>query len=202
MSIAPAAVPVTLPSPDVPTMPIYRLSVAQYEEMARHGILTTNDRVELIHGWLVPKMTKNTPHTIATGLVQDALVLAAVSGWHARIQEPITLTDSVPEPDVTLARGGRRDYLLCHPGPADIGLLVEVSDTSLAHDRNVKRPLYGAANAPVYWIVNLEDNVLEVCTDPNGIDYATRRELGPADEVPLILDGREVARIRVRDLLP
>src|SRR5262249_52378201 len=154
-TIAPAGRLAAATSPDVPTLPIYRLSVAQYHAMIQHGILGPEDRVELIHGWLVPKMTKNPPHTVSTGLVLDALNRAAPLGWHVRVQEPVTFAVSEPEPDNVLARGARRDYASRHPGPAEVGLVVEVADTSLDYDRDVKKPLYASAGVPVYWIVNL-----------------------------------------------
>ena len=194
------------PSPDLAAMPIYQLTVQQYHAMAEHGILTTNDPVELICGWLVRKRTKNPPHALATGLTQDALTRVLPGGWHVRSQEPITLSHSEPEPDCVLAQGVRRDYLTRHPGPAEAALVVEVADSTLDYDRNVKKPLYAAARIPVFWILNLEDNRLEVLTDPSGPcpqpDYAVQTILGPADEVPVVIAGREVGRIPVRDLLP
>ena len=100
------------------------------------------------------------------------LVLAAASGWHVRIQEPIALGDGVPEPDVILARGGRRDYRLGHPGPADIGLVVEVSDTSLAYDRDVKVPLYTRAGIPEAWLFDVLGESITRYADP--VDGAHR----------------------------
>ncbi len=202
---APAPAPAVV-SPDVPTMPIYRLSVAQYHAMAKHGILTTNDRVELIHGWLVPKMTKQPPHAISTGLVYDALALIQPGKWHVRSQEPITLVQSEPEPDDALVRGVRRDYVGGHPQASNVALVVEVADTSLQYDRQVKKPLYAEAAIPIYWIVNLEDGQIEVYSDPTGPalqpDYRKEQVFGPTEEVPVIIAGQEVARIPVRDLLP
>jgi Uma2 family endonuclease len=193
-------------TPAVATMPIYQLSVEQYHAMARHGILTTRDPVELIHGWLVRKMTKRPPHTIATGLTQDALTWIQPAGWHVRVQEPITLDDSEPEPDCVLTQGARRDYQARHPGPGEVALVVEVSDSTLEYDRKVKRPLYAASRIPVYWIVNLEEGQVEVFTDPSGPaalpGYATQQILGSADVVAVLIAGQEVGRIPVRELLP
>jgi Uma2 family endonuclease len=180
--------------------------VAQYQAMAKHGILTSEDRVELIQGYLVAKMTKNPPHAISTALVRDALQHLLPSGWHSRTQDPITLTDSEPEPDTAVIRGQLRDYRSRHPGPGDVALVVEVADSTIAYDRNVKKPVYAAASIPTYWIVNLEDNHLEVYTDPGGPgtqpDYASYQILQPTDPVAVVLDGHEVGRILVRDLLP
>jgi Uma2 family endonuclease len=207
-TIAPAAAPPARSAapPDVPDVPIYRLSVPQYHAMIQQGILTTEDRVELLRGWLVPKMTKNAPHPTATGLLLDVLFPLCPVGWLLRIQDPITLSDSEPEPDAAVVRGNRRDYAARHPNPAEVGLVIEAADSSLDQDRNVKKPMYAEARIPTYWIVNLIETVIEVYTDPSGPsaqpDYANRQDFHNGDEVPLILDGREIARIPVSSLLP
>jgi Uma2 family endonuclease len=205
MSVATHPAPAQ-PSADVPTVPIYRLSVDQYHAMARAGILTEDDRVELLRGWLVAKMTQNPPHRVATGLLRDALGQLPLKGWHVSSQEAITLADSEPEPDGALVRGARRDYLGQHPGPQDIALVVEVAEASLSQDRGWKKEMYAEANIPVYWIVNLVDNQVEVYTDPTGPapapDYRRRQDYSPADQVPVVVEGREVGRVAVRDLLP
>src|SRR5262249_47070429 len=97
--IASTPVPAPAPAPAAPALPLYRLSVTQYEAMAEHGILTTNDRVELIRGLLVQKMTIKPPHAVCVDLVHDALSAVIPAGWHVRTQAPLVLADSVPEPD-------------------------------------------------------------------------------------------------------
>ncbi|MFO0844402.1 MAG: Uma2 family endonuclease [Gemmataceae bacterium] len=196
------ATPIAPASPPVLELPMYRLSVAQYEAMVEKGILNENDRVELIRGLLVAKMTPQPPHAISVDLVQDALREILPAGWHVRIQAPLRLTDSVPEPDDCVTRGTRRDYRRKHPAPTDVALVVEVSDSTLASDRSTKKEMYAEAKIPTYWIVNLVDTQLEVFTDPAGSDYAVKRVLAPKDEAPLILDGREVGRVPVQELLP
>jgi len=176
-------------------MPVYRLSVAQYQAMAQHGILGPEDKVELIRGWLVPKMTIHPPHAVACGLLMDVLPQRLPAGWHLRLQNPTTLEDSVPEPDGAIIRGARRafDVARGHPQPGDVGLVIEVSDSSLDEDRTTKRALYAEAGIATYWIVNLVDNVVEVHTAPAGGDYSVVQAIAPGDEVPLVLGGVEVA---------
>jgi hypothetical protein len=202
-TMAPAAAPV---SADVPTLPIYRLSVEQYHAMIRHGILTPEDRVELIHGWLVPKMGQNPPHRVCVGKARRALDRLLPADWYADAQMPVTFTHSEPEPDVSVARAEFAEDDTRNPGPADVALVVEVSDTTLAKDRGTKKAMYAEVKIPVYWIVNLVDNQVEVHTDPSGPatlpDYATRQVLHPGDEVPVVIDGQEVGRIPVSSLLP
>lgn len=193
-------------APAVPTDPIWRLSLDQYHEMIRAGILTDDDPVELLEGWLVAKMPKNPPHRVATQLSREALERVVPAGWYVDAQEPVTIGDSEPEPDVTVVRGSRRDYRDHHPGAQDVALLAEVSDTTLQRDRGSKKRVYARANVPVYWIINLIDSQVEVYTNPSGPgeqpDYGQRQDYGPADQVPVVIDGREVGRIAVRDLLP
>src|SRR5205807_4066795 len=99
-----AAQPTAPPAPaaeegDVPTEPIYRLSVAQYHAMARHGILDEDAPVELLEGWLVQKMTKHRPHSRCTHRTRRALERILPAGWYVDTQEPVTTAESEPEPD-------------------------------------------------------------------------------------------------------
>jgi Uma2 family endonuclease len=174
--------------------------------MIEAGILTDDDPVELLEGWLVTKMPKKPPHRVATGLTRTALERHVPTGWYLDVQEPITTEDSEPEPDVVVVRGERRQYLDRHPGPQDAGLLVEVADTTLARDRTFKKRLFAQERVPVYWILNLVDRQVEVYTDPSGAtespDYQHQQIYREGEEVPLVIEGRELGRIPVRDLLP
>ena len=196
----------TTRNPAVPNDPIWRLTVPQYHEMVRRGILTDDDPVELLEGWLVVKMGKNPPHVLATDLTADKLHEVKPEGWHVRRQDPITTNDSEPEPDVALARGSNRDYHERHPGPGDLALVVEVADWTLDRDRVTKKRAYARAGIPVYWIVNLIDRQVEVFTDPTGPadepSYRQHSEVPETSSVALTIDGRDVATIAVRDLLP
>jgi Uma2 family endonuclease len=187
-------------------MSVRRLRVDQYHAMARAGILGEDDPVELLEGLLVVKMPKNPPHRVATRLTESALEHLIPEGWYVDTRGPITTEDSEPEPDVVVVRGDPRRYLDRHPGPPDVALVTEVSDTTLAHDRTSKKQIYARARVPVYWIINLPESRLEVYTDPTGPseqpDYRQRQDFGPADEVPVVIEDREVGRLAVRDLLP
>lgn len=129
--VYPSAFPTIEKRAAVPLDLIWRLSVAQYHQMIRSGILTDDDPVELLEGWLVLKMPKNPPHRAATRLMQDALARVVPVGWYVDAQEPITLEDSEPEPDVMIVRGETREYRDRHPGPRDVGAVIEISDTTL-----------------------------------------------------------------------
>jgi Uma2 family endonuclease len=181
----------------------FRLGVDQYEEIIRKGIFTKRDRVELIEGQLVAKMTKGTRHSAGVTKSWKVIDRATPPGWHVRVEAPVRIPSqsSMPEPDISVARGEIDDYLDRNPDPVDIALVVEVSDTSLDEDRTMAS-IYGGGGIPAYWIVNVADRQLEVYSNPVGGAYPAPTILGETESVELILDGQVVARIAVADLLP
>ncbi len=185
---------------------IWRLSVDQYHAMAMAGILTEDDPVELLEGLLVNKMTKNPPHSTATRLTAKALAGIIPPGWFVDTQEPITLIDSEPEPDIIVIQGDMRTYQDRHPGPQDVGIVVEVADATLRSDQTSKKRIYARAGVPVYWIVNLVEKHIEVYTNPAGgasnPNYQTHQDYGMEDDLPVIIDAQEIGRLAVRELLP
>ncbi len=185
---------------------VWRLSVDQYHAMIQADILTADDPVELLEGVLVAKMPKNPGHVMAKRLLVDALRKIIPAGWFVDEQDPVTTTDSEPEPDATVLRGSPRDYPTHHPGPKEAALIAEVADSSLRRDRGQKKRLYARARVREYWIVNLIDRQIEVYTDPTGPvrkpDYRQHHDYAATDTVPVIVDGREVGRLSVADVLP
>jgi len=196
----------------LPQLPAYfahagfrRLSVAEYHKLIEVGILSEHDRVELLEGHMVNKMPQNPPHSNSGTNAEETLRDRLPEGWRLRAKKPITLTDSEPEPDIVLARGDWSTYRTRHPGPSDIGLVVEVSASSLVIDRSDMARIYARANLPAYWIINVVDRQVEVYTDPRPADpipaYATRTDYLPGDSIPLVLDGQPVAQLPVDELL-
>jgi Uma2 family endonuclease len=182
--------------------PLYRMSLEKFEAMVESGVFTERDKLHLIDGLLVAKMTRKDPHCTADTLCRDQLIRVIPGGWFVRSNKPVRLPpDSKPEPDQCVVRGSARDYARRSPGAADVGLLVEVADTSLDADRRMAL-IYGAAAIPVYWIVNLVDSQVEVYTGPTASGYGPPRIYKPGYELPVVLDGAEVGRIAVSDILP
>ncbi len=200
----PAAVPNGQELCQPPLAAVHRFSVDEYHRMIQAGVLTENHRVELLEGWIVSKTGHHPPHDSMIDLIVGALGGFLPLDWFMRVQSAITTDDSEPEPDVAVVRGPRGRYLQQHPRPADIGLLIEVADTTLLHDRGDKAPLYARAWIGTYWIINVIEKQVEVFTDPSGPDampeYRQRRIHGPDDAVPVIFDGKEVGRILVKTL--
>jgi len=142
-----------------------RFSRAEYERLIALGVFQPGEAIELIGGELVVAEPQGARHY--TAIVKTARTLEAAfgPGWHARTQGPIGLdADSEPEPDVAVVAGSPDDYGLAHPSRPV--LTVEVSDTSLAVDREHKGSLYARAGLADYWVVNLVDRVLEVYREP------------------------------------
>jgi hypothetical protein len=187
---------------------LYRMTLAQYHAMAEAGILGEQDRVVLLEGLIVNKMTKHQPHILATGLVQDSLTQAIPAGWFVEMQDPISIpgSRSAPEPDAKIVRGSRRDFQGRRVTPGDVGLVVEVADSSVHEDQTTMKAIYAAASIPFFWLLNIPASRVEVYSNPSGPDPSpdyNHRTIHNADDfIPLILDGQEVARIAVRDLLP
>jgi Uma2 family endonuclease len=120
-----------------------------------------------------------------------------------RVRSAVATADSQPEPDLAVARGQARDYLDRHPGPADVPLVIEVADSSLARDRGLKARVYARAGIPNYWIVNLVDRHVEVYSEPTDqATYARIETIGPDGAIRLVIDDAEVGPIAARDLLP
>lgn len=192
---------------DAAPLPLYRFTVAQYHDLIRLGVLHSGDPVELLEGVLVYKMTKSPPHRFATQVLRDLLTDMLPPGWFVDDQEPVTTSDSEPEPDLMIVRGDRRQYLQQdrHPSPDETPIVIEVADSSLPTDRSLKGRLYARSRVREYWIVNLVDRQVEVYTDPTGdadqARYQTRADHPAGGEVPVTLDGIEVGRVRIADLL-
>ena len=185
-----------------------RVTIDQYHKMHEAGIYMDGDRVELIEGFVLEKHVRNPPHEAALRRLNRRLPrhLPAV-GWFLQLQGAGTLpADNEPEPDGVVLRGDETSYDTRHPGPDDIGLAIEISDSSRAFDRRLKGRAYSRAGIPAYWIINVVDHRIEVYTDPDPAAdppaYRTQTNFVPGQDVPLVLDGQTVATIPVADIFP
>ncbi|WP_414527498.1 Uma2 family endonuclease [Nodularia chucula] len=144
-----------------------RFTIDEYHRLAALGFFAENDRVELIQGEIVQMVAKGTPHSVCnTRLYRELFKLVAEMAT-LRGQEPIIISDdSEPEPDLVIVQNRPDDYLENHPQPSDILLVIEISDSSLKYDQDIKLPLYAKAGINNYWIFNLIDNYLECYSEP------------------------------------
>jgi Uma2 family endonuclease len=178
----------------------------EYEQLIESGFFQPGDPVELLGGQLIVAEPQGSYHFAAIQAAEQALRAAFGQGWQVRGQGPLALDEeSEPEPDVAVVPGSFRDYVARHPSRPV--LVIEVSESSLALDREHKGSLYARAGIADYWIVNLVDRVLEVYREPSpgpaasfGWRYRSIEVLGSVATVsPLASSG---ATIRVADLLP
>lgn len=144
----------------------HRFSVDDYKQMIQWGILTENHHVELIRGEVVDKMPTGEKHLACVNRLNRFLNRLVGDLAIVSIQSPVVFPDSEPEPGVTLLRPRPDFYESGKPQPADVLLLIEVSDSTLADDRAIKGSLYAEAGITDYWIVNLVDRCLEVYRQP------------------------------------
>jgi Uma2 family endonuclease len=188
---------------------LFRIDIETYHRMGEFGLITPSDRVELLDGLLVRKMTKGPRHVTATHRTFKILLGCLPPGWHPRVESPVEFPqgpdgDSAPEPDVVVVRGDDDLYNHRHPGPGDVLLVIQVADSSLLIDRKGLRR-FGWAGVPVVWIVNLRNETVEVYTGPSGpVDdpgFAQKVTRGVDDLLEIPLDGRTIGGLRVVDFL-
>lgn len=181
--------------------PHHRFSIPDYVQMIDLGILTPRDRVELIHGEIIEKMSIGQMHAacvmLLTGLFHRRLSQRAI----VSVQNPLRLQDSLPEPDLIIVKPRDDFYAASYPTPQDVLLLVEVADTSLDFDRNVKGPLYAENGIAEYWILNLLDRTLEVYRQPQPDGRYAHTQLLTKDDA-VTPEHRSDATFAVADFFP
>lgn len=179
----------------------WRFTVDEYHRMAGAGILGEEDRVELIDGELVRMSPIGDRHAAAVKR-SNALFSARLAGRAlVGIQDPVELSDRTePQPDLSLLRPRPDFYSGRTPGPGDVLLLVEVADTSLEYDRGLKAGLYARSGIAELWLLDLVEEVLEVCRDPGPRGYGDRRRFRPGERVAS-LDFPDLD-LDVADVLP
>lgn len=149
-----------------------RFTVTEYERMAAVGILTEDDRVELIAGEIIEMSPKGSRHAACVTRLNRLLSRQLGDAALIRVQDPVQLSSmSEPEPDIALVRPRDDDYAAGHPTPAEVLAVMEVAETSRDHDRKVKLPLYAEARIAEVWLVDLVADAIERHTEPQGRRY-------------------------------
>src|SRR5438874_9879052 len=172
---------------------ISRLSVEEYHRLDEFN--ENHRRTELIHGFVIEKMSKSPLHRIVVSRLYRLFLDRLPPGFSVWKEEPLTFIDSEPEPDISVVRGAEADFIARHPTTAE--LVVEVAVSSAAFDRE-NASLYAEAGVKEYWIVLALDRKIEVYRKPQGDHYEEKRLLGGTDmlECSVLPD----IRIRVADL--
>jgi len=182
-------------------MGVRLFTAAEYQQMAEFGIIGEDERVELIEGRILQMAAKNVNHAIATKrairwftrTLGDRVILGA--------QDPILLNDfSEPEPDIVLAAPPDDRYLENHPTPKDIFLVLEIAESSLAYDREVKCPLFAQNDIIQFCLLNLHNRELEDYREPEPGGYRTKQTYGENESFNLVAFPK--VSVKVKDLLP
>ncbi|RME47171.1 MAG: Uma2 family endonuclease [Chloroflexi bacterium] len=159
-------------------------TVDEYHQMAEAGIFTEDDRVELIEGEIVEMAPIGSRHAACVDRLNRLFSNRIGERAIARVQSPVRLSEfSEPEPDLALLRPRPDFYAQAHPQPEDVLLVVEVAETSVTSDRDVKVPLYARAGIPEVWLVDLAEETVEVYREPLPRGYAKIRRVWRGDEL-------------------
>ena len=171
------------------------LTVEEYHRMGEAGILSEDDRVELIEGQLVAMTPIGSDHHGTVNALNRILVNAVGDRGIVSVQGPIRLDDfSEPEPDFAVLIPRDDFYRSATARPQEVLLVVEIAHSSLRYDRNIKIPLYARRNIPEVWIVDLVGNCVEVYREAEGDTYTQVIRIGPDGTLqPLMLPGVEIS---------
>lgn len=177
--------------------PIRCVSVAEYHKLVATGFFDTGAGVELLDGYLIEKLPKRPGHATAKRLLAAWLGRNAPAGCLAIFEDPITLLRSEPEPDGALVRGDVGAFQDRHPKASEVLAVFEVADSTLQRDREWKSKIYSEAGIPIYVLINIPDQVLEVYAEPDAAIYRKRSvvKMGESFELPFGVLATE-------DLLP
>lgn len=175
-------------------------TVDEYEQMIRAGVLGEDDRVELIEGEIVKMSPIGSAHVAHVNRLTHLLVQRVADQAQVSVQNPIRLPRSEPQPDLTLLRPRADFYVRALPLPADVLLLIEVSDTTAAYDRAVKVPLYARGGIPETWLIDLAEGVVEVYREPAAAGYRRKQTYGAGEE--LAPEALPHLRLAVADIIP
>jgi Uma2 family endonuclease len=168
----------------------HRFSVEEYHRMAGAGLFGEDDRVELVEGEIIDMAPIGSRHAACVDRLNRLLVTRLGEAVIVRVQSPVSVSDlSEPQPDIAVLAPRSDFYAGAHPGPAEIVLVVEVADTTVGYDRNVKVPLYGRAGVAEAWVVDLANEVVDMWSTPCADGYTDTRRAARGDEVVIAAGG-------------
>lgn len=176
----------------------HRFTVSEYREMDESGLLTDNTPTELLDGEIFDMSPINSLHAAAVKRLNRLLSRVLGDSILLSVQDPVHLSDhSEPQPDIAVLRFRDDYYADEHPTPDDILLIVEVADSTVYKDRNVKMPLYALAGIPETWLVDLGNQTVEVFLQPQSGNYADVQVYKPGEYIRSVV----VPRVAVRAIL-
>ena len=170
------------------TLPLQRwqVNVDTYHQMIEKGILTENDRVELINGEIITMSPINPSHSGKVNRLSNFIIAKLNLRAIVAVQNPVILSEfSEPQPDIAILKNREDHYEISHPTPEDILHIIEIAQSSLKYDRELKLPLYAAAGIPSYLIVDVEKHIIEVYSNPEGNIYKNKFIANRNDQIEL-----------------
>lgn len=189
--------PTVLEVRELAAMPYHRWSVEEYHKMALSGLLDETDRVELIEGELIDMAPIGSKHAFRVDSIARALQRVAGTSFLVRVQNPVLLGErSEPQPDLAVVKD--KNYSEAHPCAEDVLLIVEVSDTTLAYDREVKLSLYARHGVPEVWLLDVNAGEMTVYREPAEGQYRLIRKPTAAEAVsPVLVPGVTISLAQV-----
>lgn len=176
-----------------------KFTVEQFHKMAESGILNEDDRVELIRGEIIEMAAIGAKYAACRRRLNNFLHRKLGDGVIISVQNPIELDDSSePQPDVALLKPCEDNYLSAHPQPKDVFLIIEVADTTIKYDREVKIPLYAQEGVAEVWLVDINEECVEVFREPVNGSYQKVEKFGRGD---LVIQAFENVNIGVDEIL-
>jgi Uma2 family endonuclease len=162
-------------------------TVDEYYRIAEAGVLSERVHTELIEGEIIEMSPMGSRHAAAIMRANRLFVEAFKDQADIRVQMPLPVSNfSEPEPDLCVVTSDLSSYETRHPGPSDVFLVLEISDSSLRYDRDVKLPVYAAAGVTEVWIEDLPNRILHVFREPSGRKFKTALQFAPGDSVSLL----------------
>lgn len=185
-AVASTAAIVETPEPLTPHR--YRLTVAEYHRLGENGIFDEDFRVELIEGDLIAMPSIGEQHASKTRQLNRLFSLQVGDTAIVDVQNPVALdVHSEPQPDMVLLKPRPDFYASAHPGPEDVLLLIEVSDSTLRYDRDIKVPLYAKAGIPEVWLLDVTGQRLEIYRRPSPEGYREIHYPAPTESIAPVL---------------
>jgi Uma2 family endonuclease len=164
-----------------------RFTISEYYQMAEVGILTPSDRVELINGEIISMSPIGKRHAACVDRIARLCFERFGESVIVRVQNPILLNNlSEPQPDIALLQPRTDFYASGHPQASDIFLIVEVADSSINYDQEVKIPLYSASGITEVWLVDLNQNILQVYQQPTATGYQMIQQFQRGEAITIL----------------
>jgi Uma2 family endonuclease len=177
-------------------LPYHRWTVEEFHQMASAGLLDETDRVELIEGEMIDMAPIGSKHAYLVDKL--AQVLTRKSGTHlVRVQNPIRLGErSEPQPDIAVVK--EKNYMDAHPSASEVLLIVEVSDSTLNYDRDIKLGLYARHSIPEVWLLDVNAKEITIYREPAEGQYRLIRKPMAAEVVsPILISGAAITLTEV-----